>query len=245
MNHKFHDERGASGERMSAAVTHRPELRESMKSAGFYDVVCYPAMRDAKGNVIYKDAWSAPVLRSPEVLLLISVISFLTCGLLRISRSRVEKLRVPVPDMAHPKWRECVPNKIVDAGLTYGNGTKLASVTQITAWFLFLKGTGTVAAADTMASHSGWSEITPYSDATRIAFTAAAGAAGVVSNSAAPASFTINGSSTLFGAGLVSNSTKGGTTGTLYSVADFSSSRAVVSTDTVLVTATFTDTSST
>jgi hypothetical protein len=60
----------------------------------------------------------------------------------------------------------------------------------------------------------------------------------VATNSASPASFTINATSTVGGAFLVSNSTKGGTTGTLYSAADFSApgDRSVASSDILNVT---------
>jgi hypothetical protein len=60
----------------------------------------------------------------------------------------------------------------------------------------------------------------------------------VISNSASVAVFNINGTTTVGGAFLVSNSTKGGSTGTLFSASDFQSpgDRAVVSGDTLNVT---------
>jgi hypothetical protein len=60
----------------------------------------------------------------------------------------------------------------------------------------------------------------------------------VATNSASPATFTINATSTIAGAFLTSISTKGGTTGILFSASDFSSpgDRAVVSGDTLSVT---------
>jgi hypothetical protein len=61
---------------------------------------------------------------------------------------------------------------------------------------------------------------------------------GKVTNLTVTASFNINATSTVGGAFLVSNSTKGGTTGTLYSAADFGSpgDRAVVNSDVLTVT---------
>jgi hypothetical protein len=63
----------------------------------------------------------------------------------------------------------------------------------------------------------------------------------VVTNTASPAVFNINGSATVGGAFLTSNDTKGGTTGTLFSAADFGSpgDRSVVNSDTLSVTYTF------
>jgi hypothetical protein len=63
----------------------------------------------------------------------------------------------------------------------------------------------------------------------------------VVTNSASPAVFNINGTTTVGGAFLTSENTKGGTTGTLFSAADFGSpgDRSVVNSDTLSVTYTF------
>ncbi len=93
--------------------------------------------------------------------------------------------------------------------------------------------------ADTMSSHiNSWSEITPYSDANRPAWTKnGAPSAGAMSNSSSKASFTINATGRAFGAFLVNNNTKAGTTGTLYGGGLFTSSgsRSVLSGDTLNV----------
>lgn len=145
------------------------------------------------------------------------------------------------------KWSAEESNLVVNVGLQYMAGTALTSTAQITAWYIGLYGAGasnTPAAGDTSASHAGWTEVTPYSNATRPAATFAAATAAnpsVVTNSASVAVFTINATSTVGGAFLISNSTKGGTTGTLFSAADFQSpgDRSVVSGDTLNVTYTF------
>jgi hypothetical protein len=94
-----------------------------------------------------------------------------------------------------------------------------------------------------MASHGGWVEVTPYSGTRPAATFAAATNANpsVVTNTASPASFSITSTQTVGGAFLVSNSTAGGSTGVLFSAADFQSpgDRAVVSGDTLNVTYTF------
>ena len=142
------------------------------------------------------------------------------------------------------KWTDSVPNLVVNVGLAYMAGTALTSVAQITAWYVGLYGAGasnTPAAGDTMSSHAGWTEVVPYSNATRVActfVTATTANPSVATNSASPASFSINATSTVGGAFLTSGSAKSGTAGTLFSAVDFSApgDRAVVSGDTLNVT---------
>ena len=145
------------------------------------------------------------------------------------------------------KWSADSKNLVVNAGLAYMAGTALTSVTQITTWYIGLYGSGatnTPAAGDTMASHVGWTEVVPYSNATRVQatfVTATTANPSVVTNAASPATFNINATSTVGGAFLTSGSAKSGTTGTLFSAADFSApgDRSVVSGDIISVTYTF------
>jgi len=145
------------------------------------------------------------------------------------------------------KWEAQSKNLVVNVGLAYMAGTALTSTTQITTWYLGLYGAGasnTPAAGDTMSSHAGWTEVVAYSNATRVAATFVAATTAnpsVVTNSASPATFNINGTTTVGGAFLTSGSAKSGTTGTLFSAADFGSpgDRSVVSSDTLSVTYTF------
>ena len=145
------------------------------------------------------------------------------------------------------KWEAQSKNLVVNVGLQYMAGSALTSVTQITSWFIGLYGSGatnTPAAGDTMSSHAGWTEVVDYSNATRVAatfVTATAANPSVVTNSASPATFNINGTTTVGGAFLTSGSAKSGTAGTLFSAADFGSpgDRSVVNSDTLSVTYTF------
>jgi hypothetical protein len=145
------------------------------------------------------------------------------------------------------KWSADSKNLVVNEGLQYMAGSALTSVTQITTWYLGLYGaaaSNTPASGDTMASHAGWTEVVPYSNATRVVATFATATLGnpsVVTNSASPATFTINATETVGGAFLTSGSAKSGTTGTLFSAADFSApgDRNVVSGDVLSVTYTF------
>jgi hypothetical protein len=146
------------------------------------------------------------------------------------------------------KWEAESKNLVVNVGLQYMAGTALdGTTTRVTTWYLGLYGAGasnTPAAGDTMASHAGWTEVTAYSNGTRVTATFATATTAnpsVVTNSASAAVFNINGTATVGGAFLTSNDTKGGTTGTLFSAADFGSpgDRSVVNSDTLSVTYTF------
>jgi len=147
------------------------------------------------------------------------------------------------------KWTAETPNLVVNGGLQYMAGVALTSTAQITTWYIGLYGSGSTNspnAGDTMGSHGaagsgGWTEVTAYTEATRPAATFAAATnanPSVVTNTASKAVFSINGTTTVGGAFLTSNNTKDGTTGTLFSAADFQSpgDRSVVSGDVLNVT---------
>lgn len=142
------------------------------------------------------------------------------------------------------KWEDEAPNLVVNGGLQDMNAKYFTGSAYTATWYLGLYGaaaSNNPAAGDTMSSHAGWTEVTAYSQATRPACTFGTPTTAnpsVATNSASPATFTINATTTIGGAFLTSNSTKGGSTGTLYSAADFSSpgDRSVVSGDTLSVT---------
>jgi hypothetical protein len=142
------------------------------------------------------------------------------------------------------KWEAKSNNLVVNEGLAYMNDSALGGGSQITTWYLGLYGAASSnnpAAGDTMASHAGWTEVTDYSEATRPAATFAAATTAdpsVITNVAAPSTFSINGTTVVGGAFLTSDDTKGGTTGTLFSAADFQApgDRSVVSGDSILLT---------
>jgi hypothetical protein len=142
------------------------------------------------------------------------------------------------------KWEDEAPNLVVNEGLQDMNAKYFTGSSYTAAWYIGLYGAGasnSPAAGNTMASHSSWTEVTAYSQATRPACTFGTPTTAnpsVATNSASPATFSINATTTVGGAFLTSNNTKGGTTGILYSAADFSSpgDRAVVSGDTLSVT---------
>jgi hypothetical protein len=148
------------------------------------------------------------------------------------------------------KWAAESKNLVVTAGLQYMAGTSLDGATaRITTWYLGLitgPGSGTtIIAANTMSAHAGWTEYVNYSNANRVTASLAAATTAtpsVVTNTASPAVFNINGAGgVVAGAFLTSANDKSGTTGTLFSAADFGSpgDRTVVNGDTLSVTYTF------
>jgi hypothetical protein len=145
------------------------------------------------------------------------------------------------------KWEAEKHNLVVNVGLKDMNDKYFTGSAYTATWYIGLYGAGasnTPAAGDTMSSHAGWTEVTDYSQATRpqAVFAAATTAdPSVITNSASVAVFSIDGTTTVGGAFLTSNNTKGGTTGVLFSASDFTSpgDRSVVSGDTLNVTYTF------
>lgn len=134
-------------------------------------------------------------------------------------------------------WVEEVPNQVMTVGINdlltqYFKGSAYTA-----AFFVGLVDNASFSAysaADTMASHAGWLESAAYSNATRPSLTLGTASAGSIDNSAAKAVFNINATATILGGFVTTNSTKSGTTGTLYGAASFTGgSRAVLNGDTL------------
>ncbi len=140
-----------------------------------------------------------------------------------------------------PKWREEFDNLVVTEGLNDSLDKHFKASSYTAAWYVGLTGgSPSFAAGDTMSSHAGWTEVTSYSEASRPTLTLGTVSGGSVDNSANKATFTMNASYTVGGAFVVSNSTKGGTTGVLYGGGAFSTNRSGGSGDTISVTVTLT-----
>lgn len=145
------------------------------------------------------------------------------------------------------KWSADAPNLVMNAGLQDMNTKYFTGSSYTATWYLGLYGaaaSNNPAAGDTMSSHAGWTEQTGYSQATRPACTfgtATTADPSVITNSLSAAAFSINATATIGGAFLTSDNTKSGTTGVLFSAADFASpgDRNVVSGDTLSVSYTF------
>jgi hypothetical protein len=144
------------------------------------------------------------------------------------------------------KWVEEFHNLVVNEGLQYINTQFFKGVTYSATWYMGLvTGPGasnTYAAGDTMASHAGWTENTAYVQSARptMAFGTASTADPSVITTSSPVVFTMSGSAIIAGAFVTTDNTKNGTTGTLFSVGNFTvGDRPIVSGDTLNVTYTF------
>ena len=143
------------------------------------------------------------------------------------------------------KWSTSEHNLVVNEGLQDMNTNYFKGSTYTAAFFLGLvtgPGSGTTfAAADTLASKA-WTEFTNYSGSRKaVTFgTATTADPSVISNSAAPSSFSISGAGGVV-AGAFLCTVSSGTAGVLFSESDFTSpgDRTVVSGDTLNVTYTF------
>lgn len=141
------------------------------------------------------------------------------------------------------KWREECDNLVVTEGRNDILDKYYAGSGYTAAHYLGLKGAGTIAAGDTMASHAGWSEVTGYSQGARPTLAWSAASSGSKAASGA-STFSINATVTVAGGFVTTNATKGGTTGVLVGATDFAASRSLVSGDTLNVTPTASLTSS-
>ncbi len=139
------------------------------------------------------------------------------------------------------RWEFEEHNLVVNVGLQHILDILFVSATtQIDPWYVGLTATTpSPAAADTMASHAGWTEFEDYSEGTRQAYVDVRSAQSVT-NAASKAVFSIDSGGTVGGAFLTSDNTKGGSSGTLLSaVAATEGNRVVVSGDTINATYTF------
>jgi hypothetical protein len=143
------------------------------------------------------------------------------------------------------KWKTSEHNLVVNEGLQSMNTQYFKGSAYTAALYLGLvtgPGSGTTyAAADTLASKA-WTEFTNYSGSRKLVTfgTATTADPSVISNSAAPSSFTISGAGGVV-AGAFLCTVASGTSGTLFSESDFISpgDRTVVSGDTLNITYTF------
>ncbi len=121
------------------------------------------------------------------------------------------------------KWVEEGHNDITNFGLDQILGIMFVQLAQISNWFMGLIDSvsfSAVADADLMNSHSGWIESTKYSESARPTITFDT-VTSQKTETLPSVSFTSTEFQTLKGVFIVSNSTKGGTTGTLWATALF------------------------
>ncbi len=121
-------------------------------------------------------------------------------------------------------WEDVAHNLVTTVGKNSILDVYLGASTQITSWFVGLvdnSGFSAYNAADTMASHSGWTESTAYDESTRVAATWGSAASSGTKTTSAVSAFTMSATTVLDGCFMNSVSTKSGTTGTLYSAGAF------------------------
>ena len=138
-------------------------------------------------------------------------------------------------------------NLVVTEGLNHSIDTQFNGSAYTASWYVGITGgTPSFAAGDTMSSHAGWTEVTAYDETTRQTLTLSSASSGSADNSASKAVFTINANgTTVGGAFIVTDNTKGGTTGTLYGGGAFTQGdQTIGSGSTVTVTVTISATSS-
>ena len=131
------------------------------------------------------------------------------------------------------------PNGIVDEGLNHILDTEFGGGAQVGTWYIGLidnSGFSALSDADTLSSHSGWTEFTSYTESARVEWVDDAAASRSKTNSST-ANFSVNATGNVYGIFVSSNSVKStGTTGTLWSTAAFSSVVATANGDTLKVT---------
>jgi hypothetical protein len=134
------------------------------------------------------------------------------------------------------EWEE--KNLVVNEGLNHLLDATLHGATQEASWFIgIFEGNYTPVTTDNASNIAiNATESTAYTETTRPAWTEAAAAGQSITNSANKATFTINATKTIYGAFLISDSTKSGTVGKLFAASKFSVSRSVVTDDQLLVT---------
>jgi hypothetical protein len=140
------------------------------------------------------------------------------------------------------KWRDKIENLVVTVGKNDMLDKYFAGSTYTAAWYMGLVDgatTPTYNAADTLATHAGWTESTAYSGTNRITVGWNAASAGAKASTAT--SFTMSGTATIAGALMCQTQARATTTGILYSAGSFTGgNRAVVLNDVLQVTYTAT-----
>lgn len=199
------------GSNTNSAVSENSTLGENMELAGVYTFQCTGPKAE------FNDEYMEIFNKASEL----------------ISHGNISKGNQLLADalwMTEEKWTDEVHNLVTTVGKNNALDNHLAGSAYTAAWFLGLVdgASPTFNVADTMSSHAGWTENQNYSQANRVAAAWSAASAGSKAFSAALA-FSINAAAqTISGCFLTSVSTKGGTTGTLYSAGAFTGGNQVI-----------------
>jgi hypothetical protein len=126
-------------------------------------------------------------------------------------------------------WVDEGHNTIMLTGLSNVLRAGFMAGTQVASWFMGLIANADfdeITVDDTPSSHAGWDEFTDYSGATRPQWSPLSESSGILLNTS-PVQFTFASAGTVRGYFLVSDSTKGGTSGTLWCAGPLSTARTV------------------
>ncbi len=142
------------------------------------------------------------------------------------------------------KWHDRTHNVVTNEGITHMMNVQFnAATTQITTWYCALVETNTAASTALTYAVPSFTESNKYDEATRPAYAeAACSTALAITNAGTVAVFTINASTTMYGAAILGGGTAGSTKantaggGVLFCYGLFSASRAVVDNDVINLT---------
>lgn len=189
-------------------------VQEDAKAKGVYSLLCQaPSDKDLPRYLALRDQLA--FIESQKLIARVALSSQR-----EILKKEFDEIEL------HPVWNEpIILNLVTTVGGNNMLDNHLSGSSYTAAWYIGLISTTSytaVALTDTMASHPGWTESVAYSNASRpsTAWSAASGKSKALS---AGLVFNMNASDTITGCFLTSNSTKSGTTGTLYSAGLFTS----------------------
>lgn len=138
------------------------------------------------------------------------------------------------------RWEDDAHNMIVSGGLDLTLNCTLRNNTPFTTWYMGLVdnvGFTAFASTDTILVHPGWAENTNYSPSVRNTWTPGAPSSNTIVNGTTCNFVMGSGGGVIRGLFIVSDNTKGGTAGTLFSQAPFSAGNQTANTgDTLQVT---------
>ena len=232
---------GAAGQ-VGASVAFNSEVAEHMDAPHFkYNFECVGPREEVRDRYV---SMRTRVWGLEKASWLAKVWDWLRGGSIA---KQISKLQAEMQTMLEPKWSESFDNVVCTGGKNDLLDKYFAGSAYTAAWYLgliSLVSFTAVAAADTMASHAGWTEAgatnaPAYSQGTRVALAFSAAAAGSKSTSAASV-YSITSTGTVKGGFATTVNTKDGTTGILYSAGLFTGGdKAVANGDTLNVTGTW------
>lgn len=233
-------ERGNAQDSTGAGVVKSAELQEHMPAPSFtFGFECMgPREQDRSRYVYLRDMIAGLVQRSLLRRLIDWLLGRGMGELLAAFRAEIAAIQL------ERKWAESIRNTVMTGGKNDLLDKYFAGSSYTAAWYVLPISSvsySAIAAGDTMSSHAGWTEAGPtnapnYSQSTRVALAFSAASSGSKATSAASA-LSITATGTIKGAAVVSNSTKDGTTGILYSAALFTGGdKVVASGDTLNIT---------